>query len=397
MVVDIEVTKNFQHLLENKDKRIVILSGSSRSGKTYATCQYILSYCLTNKNKIITVARDNLVVNKRTVFLDFVEILTFSQISYTLNKSEMIIKIGTNIVRFVGLDDIQKIHGLKQDLCYVNEGLNIEQAKYLQLLQRTSEQMIIDFNPSRLKHFLYDWGDFRDDTILFNTNIFDNHLAPKEVVKQILSYEPTEANIIQGTANEFMWQVYGLGNRFKGSDVVIREFKRYTQELDPNEIEWEYYGGDFGFTDPTTLTRVQKIKGANKLFCRVFLYKKGMTNPQIAEYMKKHPEIDENAVQIWDSAEPKSIVELRTNGINAIKARKGVGSIYFGIQKMQQFEIFVYKDALSEHLARELENLRFETDSEGDILKNRMNQPILVSGGDHCVDGVRYVLEKFNN
>lgn len=392
-VYDIAVEDNSNYYLANQDDKILV----HNSGKTYAVCQYLIAYCLKNTGKIITIARDNLVVNKRTVFLDFMQILKQFGVRYDLNKSEMVVTINSNIVRFVGLDDSSKVHGMKQDVVYVNEGLTISQDIYLQLLQRTTERMIIDYNPSRAVHFLYDWAENREGCNLYKYTIFDNPLAPVAAVKQILSYEPTEENIRQRTASEFHWRVYGLGERFKGNDVVIRQYYRYSEPLDEKDIEWKYYGGDFGWTQPSALVEVSKLKNSKKLYCRVVMYESGLTNIDIANRIKENPLIDKSCLQIWDSAEPKSITELRLNDINAIKATKGAGSIYYGIQKMQQFELYIYNDKLSDKLAYELENLRYLTDTNGDLILDAKNNPVLKAGGDHICDGVRMILNKFVN
>lgn len=391
-VYDVAVEGNTNYYLANQEDKILV----HNSSKTYSTCQYLIFYCLNNEGKIVTVARDNLVVNRRTVFADFLDILKMMKIHYVLNKSEMVIKLGTSFIRFVGLDDIHKIHGLKQDVCYVNEGLTIEEGKYLQLLQRTSEQLIIDYNPSVTKHFIYDWIDKREDVRFLKTTIFDNPLAPKQAIKQILGYEPTEENIKRGTANEYYWRVYGLGERFKGDEIVIRNYYKYTHDIMEDGVDWTYYGGDFGFTDPTTLVEVS-AKG-NKLYCRVHLYESGLTNLQIAQRIKNNRHINQDIIQVWDSAEPKSIVELRQNDIQAVKAIKGAHSIYFGIQKLQQYEIYVYDDFLGKKLMKELETMRWMTDSNGDLVKDSKGYPKLTGGeGLHICDPLRYIISKFNH
>jgi phage terminase large subunit len=395
-LVNIEVTKNFKNIVANKDTRILILEGSSRSGKTIAVLHYIIFYCFQNKNKIITIAREELVVAKRTVLVDLIEILNKSNIPYIFNKSESLITLNQNTIRVIGLDSKEKVLGLKQDIIYINEGLTIEIDIYLQLLQRTTEQLIVDYNPSYDKHFLYDWADNRDDCLLLKSTIFDNHLAPRESIKQILSYEPTEKNIKQNTANEFYWRVYGLGERFKGEDVVIRKLYNYNIEIEQSEIEWELMGGDFGFAmDWTVLVKVTKQKNSNCIYCRVLLRDKGLTNQMIAEKINNNPNIDNNIIQIWDSAEKKSIMELRLAGVNAIPATKGAHSIYFGIQKLQNFKIYVYQDTLSSYLYDGLIKLRFKMNFDGSIARDTKGYPILVDTGLDEVDALRYALEKY--
>jgi len=140
-----------------------------------------------------------------------------------------------------------------------------------------------------------------------------------------------------------------------------------------------------------------KQKDTNNLYCRVHLYESNLTNVDIANLIKSNPDIDLDLPQVWDSAEPKSVVELRMNDINAHKAIKGAHSIYFGIQKMQQYNIYVYNDALGMKLMAELEGMRFLTDANGEIMKDSKQKPRLKPGKDHCVDPVRYILTKFRD
>jgi phage terminase large subunit len=337
-------------------------------------------------------------VAKRTVLLDLLEILDKIHINYIYNKSESTITINKNTIRIIGLDSKDKVLGLKQDIIYINEGLTIPIDIYLQLLQRTTFQMIVDYNPSYDKHFLYDWAEHREDCYLIKSTIFDNHLAPAESIKQILSYEPTEKNIKQNTANEFYWRVYGLGERFKGEDVVIRKLYTYNKELDESEIDWQIMGGDFGFAmDWTVLVKVTKQKDSNSIYCRVMLRDKGLTNQMIAEKINNNSLIDKNIIQIWDSAEKKSITELRLANVNAVPATKGAHSIYFGIQKLQNFKIYVYDDILSAHLYNGLIKLRFKMDYNGTMVRDSKGYPILVDTGLDEVDALRYALEKYVN
>ena len=258
--------------------------------------------------------------------------------------------------------------------------------------------MIVDYNPSYDKHFLYDWAEHREDCVLIKSTIFDNHLAPQEAIKQILSYEPTEKNIKQNTANEFYWRVYGLGERFKGEDVVIRKLYTYKTELEKSEIEWEIMGGDFGFAmDWTVLVKVTKQKNSNNIYCRVMLRDKGLTNQMIAQKINNNPLIDKNITQIWDSAEKKSVMELRLADVNAIPATKGAHSIYYGIQKLQNFNIYIYSDELSTYLYNGLIKLRFKMNHDGSMARDSKGYPILVDTGLDEVDALRYALEKFVN
>lgn len=386
-VYDIAVEGNSNYYLSNGEERILV----HNSSKTYSTCQALIVRCLAEK-LVVTIGRDNLTVCRRTVMEDVLEILNDWKVPHNRHISDNTIKLGKSKIRFIGLDDISKVHGLKQDIFYMNEGLTVKEPVYLQILQRTRMQLIVDYNPYKIKHFLYDWAEKRPDTKFLRTNIFDNPMAPPEVKKQILSYEPTPENIENGTANEFYWRVYGLGERYAGDDVVFRtRYRRYDRELD--KYDWVYYGGDFGFTNPTALVKV--AKSGDDLFLRVIMYETQHTNKEIAEYIHANSTIDKSIIQVWDSAEPKSIAELRQLNINAIKAIKGQHSIYFGVQKLLQYRLHLFNDVMTGVLAKEIDEARYLTDANGHIVLDAKGYPVLAGTDRHCLDAVRYVITKF--
>ena len=96
---------------------------------------------------------------------------------------------------------------------------------------------------------------------------------------------------------------------------------------------------------------------------------------------------------VCDSAEPKSITELRNNDISAIPADKGVGSVVFGIKKLKNYRIFV--NEMSKNLTSEFRGYKWKVDKNGKLVKNAKGQPIPVGGNDHGIDAARYALTKF--
>lgn len=86
-----------------------------------------------------------------------------------------------------------------------------------------------------------------------------------------------------------------------------------------------------------------------------------------------------------DSAEPKSIEELRQGGIRAVGAVKGKDSVRFGIQWLQQQEIIV--DKRCQETINELQLYQWKKDKDGESLM----QP--VEKYDHHCDAIRYATE----
>ena len=88
-----------------------------------------------------------------------------------------------------------------------------------------------------------------------------------------------------------------------------------------------------------------------------------------------------------DSAEPRSIAELRELGIKALKAKKGPGSIEFGENWLDDLEAIVIDVKRTPNVAREYENIDYQTDKDGNI------RPKLEGKDNHSIDSTRYALE----
>jgi phage terminase large subunit len=153
------------------------------------------------------------------------------------------------------------------------------------------------------------------------------------------------------------------------------------------EFDETVIGIDFGFTnDELAILEVGKIK--DKLYINELMYKKGMTNRDIANFLKS---INKNDVLAYcDSAEPKSIVELRQMGVLAKGAVKGAGSINAGISLIKEHEVFVSNE--STNLKREQHSYYWQQLKDETII----NKPI--DANNHLMDALRYaVYSKYKN
>ena len=387
----INATVNLSHLMRcHKAGLNALLEGGSRSGKTYAICMFICWYILNHKGKVLTIGRDTLAALKDTTYDTLKDVWAlFSLPSNAFNKVASDIHYNTNLIRFVGVnDDIMRAHGMEQDILWVNEAIAISKATANQMEQRTNEMVIYDYNPSEVKHWLYDF-EVQSGWALKKTTMLDNPYVPEKQRLKILSYEPTEANTMLGTADAYMWNVYGLGKRAIGEATIFKKWQTYTE--DPKGYDWMVLGGDFGYSnDPTAL--VQIIKSGHRLYLKELMYETGLLNPDIATKMTANGWANE--ISCWDSADGgKSVNELRQMNINAMPAQKGSGSIYFGIEKLKQFELFVYSQ--SSNLITELEAYKWATDKSGNYLRNTLKQLVPKAESppkDHLIDSIRYGL-----
>lgn len=387
------------------------LEGASRTGKSWDIAVFLCHYVSTYRGKQINVCRDHLTSLKKTFYqtLKKVWVQHFKYPSQHFNKSATDIEFNGNTIRFVGVnDDIMVAHGLESDLLIVNEAMGVEQESLNQLEQRCTEFYIIDYNPSAVDSHLYD-RELLPGYRLHKTTIFDNPYAPANSKTKILSYAHPdvddthiavqagytreawqalkERNLALKTAHKYNWEVYGLGKRAVGEDIIFPDWTVYEAEPDDDTLDWVHCGGDFGFkTDPTAIVRVKKQ--GNNLYLREITYETGLLNTDIADRMKLLGEGDRRSV--WDKAEEKSVMELRGMDIDAWYSDKGVGSVAFGIQKMHQFNLIVHKD--SANLKSELLKYRWAKERNGAYKRNTYGKRIPVDRDNHCIDAIRYVL-----
>ena len=385
----IEVSSVFMRTLK-ANTRLVVHEGSSRSTKTYSVLQYLIMRAQERKRKI-TIARAKMTWLRKTIIPDFIDIMSgqfgiFDEACYNKSEQEYYFNNGS-MVQFLGLDEAQRAHGMKQDIVYVNEAIEVTKKKYNQLIMRTTEQVILDYNPSTDVHWIYTDVIPRNDCTFIKSTYKDNPFLEKEIIAEIERLEPTPENIAQGTADEVAWKIYGLGERATQRGLIFGD-AQLIREM-PNNFKKEFYGLDFGFTnDPTTLIHVRLAHGG--IYLRQLLYKRGLTNiknparpdqPSIEGEFERL-KIDKRA-RIWaDSAEPKSIQDLKNCGYNVMPTVKGQDSIVNGIDTMKRYPIFITHDSVD--LIKERNNYKWAEDKEG----KSTNKPI--DAFNHGWDASRY-------
>lgn len=388
----ISASRVFQKI-RSANTRIIVNEGSSRSTKTFSILQHIIIRCLESKIKV-TASRLKLTWAKATIIPDFKEVMTehfqmWDDNSWSKAESTYYFPTGSEIV-FVGLDEAQKFHGRKQDIAWVNEAIESDHKEFLQLLLRTTQQVILDYNPSVEQHWIYDKVIPRDDCTFIKSTYKDNPFLQQEVRTEIERLEPTPYNIEQGTADEVSWKIYGLGERAAHKGLIMAKVG-ICKEL-PSQSTWRKnaYGLDFGYTnDPTALIHMVYAEG--KLYFDEVIYERGLTNiynPMNQRQVSIEQRMNERNVpksaRIWaDAAEPKSIQDLRNCGWGQLRAAdKGPDSIKVGIDTILRYDCYITERSIN--LIKERNNYKWLEDSSG----NSTNKPI--DAFNHGWDGVRY-------
>ena len=359
----------FKHLL-NSNKKITIEQGGTRSGKTYNILLYIIfHYCLKNTKKTITICRKTFPAVRGSVMRDFLDILKihgiYSEVDH--NKSSHEYTLNGNRVEFISLDQPQKVRGRKRSLLFINEANELNFEDWQQLIFRTEEKIILDFNPSDEFHWIYDRAIPRDDADFYITTYLDNEFLNDSIKEEIERLKDTD---------ETYWQIYGLG--LKGvSKATIFQVKA-TNTI-PEDAEFVSYGADAGYTnDPTVLVSVYK-KDLN-LYIKEHIYQTQMTTYDIAN---KWRQIGIQREPIYfDSAEPRLIEELKRMGFNVRPSLKGSDSINAGIDLLKRFKLHIHED--SHNCLQEFRNYKWQEDRSGKMI----NKPI--DKNNHTIDAVRY-------
>jgi phage terminase large subunit len=365
---NIKTNKVFKHL-ETSTAKIVVQQGGTRSGKTYNILLWIIfSYCQRNEGKIVTICRKSFPALRGTVMRDFFQILKdhdiYSEDFHSKTANEY--RLNENTIEFISLDMPQKIRGRKRDLLFANEANELTQEDWTQLLFRTNEKVILDYNPSEEFHWIYDQVLTRPDVDFFQTTYKDNPFLGDVIKEEIERLKQIDENY---------WRVYGLGERGQSRSLV---YNFNTIKEIPKEAKLISYGLDFGYSsDPTSLVRTYVLD--DNMYVDELLYRTGMTNQDIANEMKALG-LDRSNEVFADSAEPKSIEEIYRMGWNVKPTIKG--SINIGIDIIRRYKLFATESSFN--LIKELRNYKYIEDKNG-IMTNRP-----VDNFNHALDALRY-------
>jgi len=371
------MTKQPRSYYDNKrsKKRITINQGGTRSGKTYSILQVLSEWCFLNKNAgwVITIVRKTLPALKGSAYRDFLKIVSdenwYSEAHH--NKSEMTYLLFGNLIEFISVDQPQKIRGRKRNVCFINEANELSYEDFFQLNVRTTDKIILDYNPSDEFHWIYDKLEPRPDADFFITTYKDNPYLEKDLVEEI-------ERLME--ADENHWRVYGLGLRGISTETIYTHWKHVEQLPGKGEV---WMGQDFGYNVPSALVRVEMWEG--NIYVEEVLYETKLTTGDLIE---KYKELGiSKAVEIFcDNAEPKTIEELRRAGYNAKEAHKDVTE---GIRKVKSLPLFINSSSLN--ILKEIKSYKWKSDVNGRPVKDKdRDEPVKFN--DHAMDAMRYAI-----
>ena len=245
------------------------------------------------------------------------------------------------------------------------------------------KQWTITFNPWNERHWLkkrfFD-APADPDILAMTTNYLCNEWLDAADIRVFETMKRT---------NPRRYAVAGLGGWGIVDGLIYENWKE--QEFDIDEIRKRpgvvsAFGLDFGYTnDPSTLFCGLLDRDNKQLFVFDEMYEKGMSNKRIADTITEMGYAKERITA--DSAEPKSIDELKSLGLKVKPAQKGKDSILNGIQWIQNLEIIIHPRNVN--FITEISNYTWDTDKFG----TKLNKPI--DDFNHLLDAMRYALEQY--
>ena len=370
--------------------RYQVYYGGAGSGKSHYVFQKVVVKALNQKRKVLVIRKVARTLKDSCFQMVLDTLKKFKVLNECrVNNTTFTITLGNgSVFLFKGMDDEEKIKSVAgiTDIV-IEEATEISQDEFAQLDLRLRAdvaylQMYLMFNPVSKVNWCYKYwfeNGTPANTKIIRTTYKDNRFLPADYVASLERMRETNFNY---------WNIYANGE-FCSLDKLIYTNWRQSDEPVPANLPL-LVGLDFGYVNDASALVLSRIDEANK---RIYIfdehYEKGLLNDQLASIITYKGIAKE--IIIADSAEQKSIAEIKRLGVPRIKAAvKGQGSILQGIQKIQQYELIVSSSC--PNLIIELQNYSWKKDKNSGEYINEPQDCF-----NHCLDALRYSLQCVEN
>lgn len=383
--------------------RYRVCKGSRASKKSKTTALWYISNLSKEKYR-----NANLLVIRKT--FRTLKDSCFTELKWAINRLGMqntwiakespleIVNVETGQkIYFRGLDDPLKVTSITVDvgvLCWlwIEEAYEIMSESDFDTIDESIrgevpdglfKQATLTFNPWNEHHWIkkrfFD-AEPDPDILAMTTNYLCNEwldAADKKLFEQMKKNNPRR------------YRVAGLGDWGIVDGLVYENWKE--EQFDLKQVQKDVpgllsgFGLDFGYTNDPSAAFIGFVDLVNKkIYVWDEMYEKGLSNKRIFENLQSMGYGKDRFT--GDSAEPKSIDELKGYGLRIVGATKGKDSVNNGIQWIQDFEIIIHPRCVN--FLTEISNYTWDKDKFG----NKLNVPI--DDFNHLMDAMRYGLEK---
>lgn len=409
----------FPHL-ENLTPLQIFFGGSGSGKSVFLAQRAIFDIMRGGRNYLICRAVGK--TTKKSVFQEIKKTIKAWKLSklFKTNETDQTVtcKNGYQII-ISGLDDAEKLKsitpakGVLTDI-WIEEATEVEMNTVKELDKRlrggsedVTKRTVLSFNPILRSHWIFKtyfkdigWADDQKEykssgVFILKTTYKDNRFLTRQDIEKL-----------ENEADKYYYNVYTLGNWGVLGNVIFTKWK--IQDLSDMRDQFTDLrnGGDFGFsTDPAAVSRSHYDRTRKTIYIFDELYETGLTNDILADRLKnmigiwkkeegKEPECTGTERVVFDSAEPKSIAELKRLGVDAVGAKKGKDSVVHGIQWLQQQTIIIDKKCINAQ--NEFMTYKWKEDAGGVVVRSG-GLPVPVDRNNHLIDGTRYAYEDDSN
>lgn len=407
--------KAFLPLLLNKDRWLIIYGGAG-SGKSYFVVEKILARILKaisrgKKHKFLCL-RKTVPAAKKSVFPLFKEYIDNWGLRSIckINQTDMTITFaGGSEILITGLDDPEKVKSIQGVTgVWIEEATEFTYDDFMQLDLRLRgetwdyKQIIMSFNPIDEGHWIRK-KLFTDSIqseiesgvrivqrtftmvvegkeISYSMSVMHSTYRDNRFIDDV--YKARLEGLVEQDQNYYNIYCCGRWGVLKG--LIFDKWETVREWPEASEFDTAGFGLDFGYSvDPTAIVEAGFI--GRSLYVREHCYEKELNNRDIAARLLKLTH-GLSVPVVADSAEPKSIDEIRGYNQPCLASIKGPDSISNGIQRIKQFNLMV--DYGSSNMIKELQSYKWAEDKNGQLL----NKP--VDFQNHLIDALRYIVTR---
>ncbi len=388
-----KINKCFWNLSKYTERYIVVYGGR-RSGKSFGVSQLLAVRAGLYKRRIVVMRKVARTI-RLSVFPRMISALQDAGIPIEVNKSDMVIKLfNGSQFWFVGADDPEKLKSLEGATDYwLEEAPEFDEQDFnvidagLSAPCEPPPQIFLTFNPVPQIPGHQHWLQRRflpSDIPIAQPIIHDNIVVLRTTYKQNTFCPEETKKVLEGFKQKHpdLYRMWALGEFVTMEGAILDDWD--TVDKVPDGVQVVGYGLDFGFAnDPATVVKVYKHN--DDFYVDELLYETGLTNQALGLRMKQMG-ISHNDIIRADSAEPKSIAELKEMGFTVLPSEKSPDYKRAAAQWLRSKHLHLIKG--STNLIREIASWSWDRDKHG----NQLPKP--ADGDDHTVDALIYAVYK---